>query len=333
MKQRTCVIILTALVCVVILASCRSYSDSNSTGSSTATVTTKTPVDVDSNEKAAEDFLESLKEKDVKRFVWFTNKWYNHAADENENTRAYSFIRDDVDVASYKIVSNETKEGFCRFTVELNISASDNDLFPIGTGEWFLDFDNFNYRISLFRETDKEINIITYNNQNDIVEFCRSFSFELDCYKSVTDFNTLIPDDDDELAGYFCQRLIRCLPIEFDNNGSSRVKRKELEKQAKSVLGITTLDVTKSKFYDKQSDSEIMELHAGSDSACSLVSDQVNPKTNQRVVVIDYYSDTAYILKAKTIQYTLRMNADKSFTLISTELLYDSGFQVASGLI
>lgn len=282
-------------------------------------------------EQAVIKFLDAFKNKDVEDFFSFIDGMHNKKFNAY-NSQAYSFIRD-IDVDSYKILNEESEneENYpVEFTIELSISKSGTDLFPIGISRWTIIFDPIamiSY-VSLFRNAENEINYIDDADKNSIAGFCRDFSFEMDCYKTMTDFNKLIPDNGTEEAGYFCQSLIRCLPLTYDNDYG--IKREQLEKAAKNVLGITELDVTKSKFYDQHMDLERIEILSGNWSACSLASEEFDSKSKQRIIIIDYYTDGAYLLKAKTMKYVVRENVDNSFTLISTELIYDSGYEIAS---
>lgn len=343
MRQSVCLFI-TVLLCFVFAVSCGRKSDENTTvgGTTNSTGTTNITTTKLSKygyggdaEQTANEFLASLKNKDVEGFISLINWIYTDEVKKN-NIQAYSFIRD-IDLDSYKILKRETKKGpfdpYEQFIIEIHISKSDINLFPVGTSRWMLIIDSplYVFNVRLFKNIDNAMNIITQKNQNDIVKFCCDFSFEMNCYESVTDFNTIVPDSNDEKAGYFCQNLIRCLPVTYDDNGS--VKRDELEKLAENILGITSIDITKDIYYDKNSDSVPLLLNSASWYTCSLAASEFDSKTKQHTIIIDYYSDTAYLLKAKTMQYTIRENSDKSFMLISTVLLFDSGFQVASGLI
>lgn len=334
---------MTILLYIVFLASCSNITHSDPTSSKTPSteITTQTTTQLSKYgyggdpDQTANGFLESLKNKDVEGFISFIN-WIYSDEIKNSNIQAYSFIRD-INVDSYNILKKDTIndqfDSFVRFTVELHISRSGTDIFPVGISQWILDIDApvYIFNVRSFKNVETEMNIITDKNQNDMVKFCCDFSFEMNCYSTVTDFNTLIPDSNDEAIANFYQGLIRCLPVTFDNN--SAVKREEIEKLAKNVLGISGFDVRKSMDYNKNNDTIPIIFNSASWVTCSLTSKTFDLETKQYIIIIEYYSDTAYLQKAKTMQYNIGENIDKSFTLISTELLFDSGFQVASGLI
>jgi len=48
-------------------------------------------------------------------------------------------------------------------------------------------------------------------------------------------------------------------------------------------------------------------------------------------VVIDYFADTALLVVAKTIEYRFTVNDDGTYKMLSTEVLYDSGYSLAGG--
>lgn len=342
MKKRAR-IFLTILLTIAFLASCENTTDMSLTGNKSVTTESANPSTTQLSkygfggdaEQKANDFLTSLKNKDTEGFISLIN-WIYSVEIKNENIQAYSFIQD-IDIDSYKILKKETEKGlygnFERFTVELYISKSATELFPVGTSRWILDIDapTYTYNVRLFKNVDKEINIVTEKHQDNIVKFCCDFSFELNCYRTVTDFNTIVPVSNDDANEYFWQGLIRCLPVTLNEVGA--VSREELEMVVKKVLGITSIDVTKDVNYDVSSDSVPLVFNTASWYTCSLASKEFDSKTKHHVIVIDYYSDTAYLLKAKTIKYDVRENNDKSYSLISTELLFDSGYEIASGLM
>ena len=275
----------------------------------------------------AKIFLDYLKDKDLDNILPLIRADNSNESKSNY-IKSYSFIRS-IDVESYTITKTEYLGYFVRCQIVLNISKSGNELFPVGRSKWILEANESS--VQLFQNANETIYRIS-ELQNDIVEFCYKFSFELKCYETISDFNILIPDANDEVTiSYFYDNLIRCLPVTF--NDTFEVKREQLQSLTKSVLGISGLDFTKSTNYNKDEDSLYLYSPSGIWITCSLESNQFNPNTKIRTIVIDYYSDSAYIKKAKTIKYIIKENEDATFTLVSTELLFDMGIELASGLI
>ena len=46
-------------------------------------------------------------------------------------------------------------------------------------------------------------------------------------------------------------------------------------------------------------------------------------------VTINYYADTAYFLVSKSMRYKIKVKDDNNYSLLSTELLYDSNIPLA----
>ncbi len=60
----------------------------------------------------------------------------------------------------------------------------------------------------------------------------------------------------------------------------------------------------------------------------SLSSREYDPQTKQSAITLDYYSDSAHLLKGKTVKFIVKENEDKSFTMLSIEVLYDSDLEL-----
>ena len=251
-----------------------------------------------------------------------------------ENKEAYSFFND-IKVDSYEITEENTIQYGMQYKVKLNISESSCELFPVGTSRWILEVVNdLCCYIELFRPADINISRITFSEEKDAILFCYRFSAGFHCYKTINDFNQIVPDNSDTKAfSYFCNSLIQFLPFDNDDVTGYEYKRDSIEIQAQRVLGITNVDFKKYLYYKELNDSLEFQYHGTLWVFSSLSSKEFDPDTKQYTIVIDYYSDTAYILKAKTMKYIVQENKDKSFTLLLTELMFDSGTDPLEGSI
>ncbi len=274
----------------------------------------------------ANEFLTSLVDKDLETTLDLICVRPDEPGDP---LKAYSFLKS-VDIKSYEFVESKPSEGV--FLVQLNIAKSDSELFPVGTSLWNLELSQIDDYVTLFKPADKAINLFyvddEFPRESEAAYFCMNFAVYIRSFFTTDNFNTIVPDTSDtDVFTDFCYSLA----IIF-NLGINEVKREDLERNAENVLGITKIDFTKCAEYQAYSDTLSFDGHGGQWLDCSLSSEQYNPLTKLHTVVIDYYSDSANILKAKTISYVVEENDDGSLELLSTKLLYDTGLDISGGM-
>jgi len=332
-KKVFCVF-LAVILCFGTLSACTKPNTKNNTTTAAATTeaTDENNSGLISNEQAkltAAKFLNYMKKKDVKNILAFIDSYaiYDTAKEKQKKIAAYSFFRN-IDLKSYKILEIQPYESYYRITVKLNISKSGSELFPAGTSTWVLDVANYDKidDIQLFKNANKTINVSSNEGQGAPVDFCINFSEMFNSFGTYTDFNKLVPNIENKDAfNTFCYNVIA-----FTNTlDGGPIPRKQIAANAKKILGITTVDFKKYRDYNKKNDTILAGGSDFSSTFCSLSSEKFDSYTKQDTIQIDYYADTAYILKAKTMKYVVRENADGSLTLLSTALLFDSGVNLA----
>lgn len=334
MKKIICVL-LAAVFCAGLFSSCYTQnknenSEGQSTNSETATAapvmntTQATSVQSETTteyDRDANSFLGYLKTKDIENLRILLS-----VSDKN----AFSFLKTTT-IDHYSITAKKPITNGMQYSVKLTVSRSSSKLFPVGTSNWTLEIvpDGCGV-VTLFCPADATLNRIS-DLGNGAVALCKRFSTVFRCYKTVSDLQQLVPDaGNTEAFNGFCHTVLHfCL---YDiNSKTDEYSRKVLESKAKSALGIT-VDFKKYKYYNAKNDTVTHGAHGGNWTYAALTSDIVDG-ASRHTVIIDYYADSAYIVKAKTMKYTVVQNADKSFTLLSTELTYDSGYGVALGSI
>jgi len=285
----------------------------------------------------AKQFLNYLKINDLKNIIPFIGANDYNASAELKSEKAYSFFRD-FHITGYEMLKVGNMNGFTGYKVVLNISQSRSEFFPTGTCRWTLEVGDASQDmppIHLFKQANKAISILADSDFGAAVDFCYYFSESFYCFQTLNDFNKLTPSTKDSVAfNDFCFYVIAFLDYNSYDNSSpfnGPIKRTLIEKQAKNVLGITNVDWTKFEDYNKKTDSIEIGGRDGSWLYDTLSSVNFDSSTRQYTVVIDFYADAAYILKAKTMKYIVSENADGSLTLLSTALLFDSGVEIASG--
>jgi len=315
------------------------YTFEQSTYDSTIEIVEPTETPIDDGElhydKIAREFLESIKSGDyakVAKLMWW-----------KENTEAYRFIQD-MTVDSYEIV--ETIDPLYNgeypkyFKVKFNISQSDNDYFTAGESYWDLMTGGYQRDVSLFRPSNYEENIgyisNTHYKDNDY-SFCYNFSHYFNIFETANDFDAFFPEDikaaggRNSLGHSALHFYYKVHDGEYNGNGEP-LYIDVLEDYILKTTGITGIDyTTASPFYDEKENAIMGCGHGWGWKYWIPVSKQYDENTNIYTVVIDYFADTGFLVVAKTIEYKFTTNDDGTYKMLSTELLYDSGYSMAGG--
>lgn len=278
---------------------------------------------------AAYEFLEALKNKDV---IKLSSK------SGVKSPEAYDFFKD-IDIESYEAKNILSEADMRVFEVTLSITKSSHELFPVGESKWILKTGSAeDSAMRLFVPEGSNVNPIDYYSEHSkVVKFCERFSTEFGCFGTYTDFKKVFTDTEslkaiDYLASSLCRFLPEVEEYEDDTDDFGYgIPRKWLEEKAEKVLCITGVDLRESKLYIAENDTIEPGFLGANWDYCALVSEEYDEKSRLHTVVIDYYADCVFLVKAKTVKYTVRENEDKSLRLLSTENLYDSGYEVAGG--
>lgn len=268
----------------------------------------------------AKQFLTYIKNKKIEDVITFLMREAN--ASEFDQS-AYSFFNDVV-VDSFTI-SPISSLNFNDYKVTLSISKSSNKTLPVGTSRWLLSITD-NAEVYSFRRANDTSTILEWFTSRDLPDFCYDVTYFLTRFKTMNNFNKLVPDAQE--AGEFdefCKYLIYIL-LSNSWDEDSMLKRSEAEALAKKTFGITNVDFTKFYLYNSADDTLRVDPAGYGHIPATLASVTSNGRI--RTVVLDYYSDDVYFLKAKTMEYVVRINDDDSLTMLSTRLVYDSGFPV-----
>jgi len=242
-----------------------------------------------------------------------------HDADDYEfDKSAYSFFKN---VAVERFTMSPTSSGpdsHTVFKVTLDIRKSNSKILPAGTSRWILETDE-NGGVDLFRRANDTSAQLGWETSRSLADFCYEATYFLTGFKTMSDFDKLVQTaNEGKIFG-----LIHILLI---NNWDDdlTLKRSEAEALAQKTFGITGIDFTKSYAYNSKDDT--ISVDATSWGYIPATLSCVTGSGRIRTVVIHYYSDPVYFLISKTMEYQVRINDDDSLTLLSTRLVYDSGF-------
>lgn len=349
MKKLIC-IFMSVLLCSGLLAACDKEGAQKSTTQGTATFAESTvteaatqvytveettehvtidSTEVQENKVIAWQFLDAIKMKNVPKIVQLLGA-QGDGTQADDVLKNYAFFKD-IDLDSYSIENTDTVN---RFDITLHISKSGSALFPAGASRWIIEIDSDFFedgsKIELFAKTNEPITPIYFKQPSDIVGICYEFTQEFGFFKSMDDFHAFVEKvkttGDKELYQNFCENTFHLLLVA---GSEDTMKRDIFEKKVKSLLGITGFDFTKlgsgCVSYDAATDTLTHGGHGVRTYTSTLASEKFDSKTKLHTIAIDYYADTAYLLKAKTVEYQVKENGNGSYSFVSMRLLTDTG--------
>lgn len=219
------------------------------------------------------------------------------------------------------------------YNVRLEISESDDESFPVGTSEWTLEVEpGEGQTVHLFapKGTTKDRLTSVRKDNRDAAGFCDLFARQFGVPESISDMQEIVPTDN----LYFDNFVYSCCVFSmWDNYGSDQnFDADYIREIINKRLGVD-VNLKTYKYYVPETNVLNYPAHGGNWYYCAVYSDVYDAELDTHTVVLEYYADTAYLVKAKVIEYTVMGKTDEDFKLISTDVIYDSGFELASGSI
>lgn len=240
---------------------------------------------------------------------------------------AYSFLNS-FELIGYKILdSNLGKYNVMRYTIELEVFESSTEFIQEGNSIWYVEIGvDGSSVVQLFRlDKEKELDHASFSDKNSPEYFVYRAATYLQLFETIDDFNDIVPDSDSKELYFdqFCVRMMKLLHNRFENG---YITAEALGEEVEKIFGITDVDFTKHSYYDSETDSMSFREGGGSWMFESLGSVDFDNETGIHTVIIDFYTDAAYILKAKTVKYEVMNMDEDGYKMISAELIYDSGY-------
>lgn len=270
-------------------------------------------------DERAKYFLDAFQKKDI-------IKYNTMVAGRNPDYWQSNYINS-IDLDNYEINKYSDDEFGKSFKVILNISRSSVEHFTVGKSEWLLYIPDHSETsvIEKFIPFDSKIsapNSDEYLNDN-YVKFADDFTVMTNIF-SITNEKLISMKPTYNIIHFSVHRV-----------SDATITVNEFCKRVENSFGITSVkefidnNISSESWYNKE--TQIISAgncaHGGSWAINDVKSSIYDKETNQHIVIMDYYSDGAYINLAKTVKYTFKENEDGTPRLISLECTYDNGYQ------
>ena len=211
------------------------------------------------------------------------------------------------------------KGTFYSVTVEMNVTNNTNIHFinSTGRGIWtmIVDISNGGKVMALFQG---ENNLYAFNEHSTPEEIAYNFTSTYGVFRTINDFDDL---NDGSVDFY---RNSYSLINKF---GSRPSKPQYFDESLSRIIDFDKLDTANSKAY-KVNGEELFKPNPKKEYYARVTSHTIDGENGKHYIIIEYYADSAYLLPAKRMMYTVS-DTSTGFKLTSAELVYDPGYAPA----
>lgn len=255
---------------------------------------------------------------------------------------------ENVKISDFKITKVELNKNYERLVsyditvdvyFDLTVTESDSELFEVGTHPWMARL--------LLSESNWAEYILPVDEIGTTCMFSEKSSVEMFCYRLATYLGDLKGNDFrdyfkssseqelDEFVNAACIVLSYANIPDYDKEYTEETKSPEaFYNNMEKVFGTDLRDIDVTNYREYISSKMIIPIpRGGMWIYASIVGSDVNEAEDTYTVTLDIYSDTICWTVAKTVRYTVSVNSDGSFRLMSAEELYSSGFDAECGSI
>ena len=280
-----------------------------------------------------EESFYDITAKDILRYIKDGNYQELSEIMMATNAEAYKFIQD-MTVDSYEIIEERDENSYSKyFKIKFNVSKSDNQYFPAGESYWDLIVTGGMEIVTLFKPSDpKNLEQLNHYTEDREYSFCYNFSHHLGIFETATDFNTVIHIFYDDWGG-IVHDILHFYGATSPDRTTAPLSADYIDDYMLKTTGITGIDYTVEGRFNPEDISEICLAHGGSWLFWNPVGKNYDENAKIYTVIIDYFADTSLLVVAKTIEYKFELNDDGTYKMLSTDAVYDSGYNVAGGSI
>lgn len=241
------------------------------------------------------------------------------------------------EIADEKIIT----DGNFRYevTVTMDVAESDNEFVTEGTGDYLMIYypgeDRSFLPLRKVGELDENRLLPSYGNPNDYVDFCTYYTaYFRDFFSGET-----IGDLSEPNVAYSAENAVFNAYVAAYRAGGfhnvDNIPYDEFNETLKKMLGFSADAISaKSCMYYNADDDTIEIPGRGTSWVCGwLAEDTDGEEDGTRIVTVDYYEDDFYLVKSRTVRYTVRNNDDGTCSMLKIERLFTSDRDILGGSV
>lgn len=243
------------------------------------------------------------------------------------------------EIADEKLI----KDGNIRYevTVTMDVAESDSEFVPAGRGDYLIiycpDEDSSFLPLRKVGELDESRLLPSYGDPKAYVDFCTYYTAYFRSFFSGGTIDDFSAPNVDYSTGeaVFCAYVAAYRAGGFRDNDKSIIPYDEFNETLEKILGFSAdaVDAKSTRLYN--ADKDCIEIPGrGTSWVCGwLAEDADGDGDGTRVVTVDYYEDDFYLVKSRTVRYTVRNNDDGTCSMLKIERLFTSDRNILAGCV
>lgn len=243
------------------------------------------------------------------------------------------------EIADEKLVTN----GNIRYevTVTMDVAESSSEFVPVGRGDYLMiycpDEDSSFLPLRKVGGLDESRLLPSYGDPKAYVDLCTYYTAYFRNFFSGDTIDDLsAPNAANSVeSAVFCAYVAARRAGGFQGDYDHGIPYDEFNETLEKILGFSAdaIGAKNNPYYN--ADEDIIEIPGrGISWICGWLADDVDgDESGTRVVTIDYYEDDFYLVKSRTVRYTVRNNGDGTCSMLKIERLFTSDRNILAGTV
>ncbi len=243
------------------------------------------------------------------------------------------------EIADEKIIT----DGNFRYevTVTMDVAKSGSEFVTVGRDDYLMIYypgeDRSFMPLRKVDGLDESRLLPVYGDSKPYIDFCTYYTaYFRDFFSGGTVEDLSAPNVTyDTGNAVFCAYVASRVAGGFPNTDDGIVPYDEFNRTLEKILGFSAdaIDAKSCMYYN--ADEDRIEIPGrGTSWLCGwLTEDTEGNEEGTRVVTIDYYEDDFYLVKSRTVRYTLRNNDDDTYSMLKIERLFTSDRNILGGSV
>lgn len=243
------------------------------------------------------------------------------------------------EIADEKIIT----DGNFRYevTVTMDVAESGSEFVTVGRDDYLMIYypgeDRSFMPLRKVGGLDESRLLPVYGDSKPYIDFCTYYTaYFRDFFSGGTVEDLSAPNVTyDTGNAVFCAYVASRVAGGFPNTDDGIVPYDEFNRTLEKILGFSAdaIDAKSCMYYN--ADEDRIEIPGrGTSWLCGwLTEDTEGSEEGTRVVTIDYYEDDFYLVKSRTVRYTLRNNDDDTYSMLKIERLFTSDRNILGGSV
>ncbi|MBD5147170.1 MAG: hypothetical protein HDT21_14905 [Ruminococcus sp.] len=243
------------------------------------------------------------------------------------------------EIADEKLVT----DGNLRYevTVTMDVAESGSEFVTEGRGDYLMIYypgeDRSFLPLRKAGELDLSRLLPSYGDPKAYVDLCTYYTAYFRGFFSGDTIDDLSAPNVDYSTGeaVFCAYVAAYRAGGFRDFDNGIIPYDEFNETLEKILGFSAdaIDAKNTRLYN--ADNDTIEIPGrGTSWVCGWLTEDIDGNEDgTRVVTIDYYEDDFYLVKSRTVRYTVRNNDDGTCSMLKIERLYTSDRGILSGSV